>query len=80
MNRLRRWILLAQRAAAAAGAPDAFLPAVVGESAAQAPVPRQPACAAPSGGIEIRLASGARVRVGAAVSAEQVVAVIAARR
>ena len=85
-NLLRRWILLAQRVRAAADAPGAFLPVVLAEaSTAAAPVPtpasRRPLADAPiAGGIEIALASGARVRIGAAVSAEQVAAVIAALR
>lgn len=80
-NLLRRWVQLAQRAAAARS-PDSFLPVVVGDSATAAPAPapalQQPASVAPGGGIEIELASGARVRIGGAVSTEQVSAVIAA--
>lgn len=78
-NLLRRWVQLAQRAAAARS-PDSFLPVVVGDSATATPAPalQQPASVAPGGGIEIELASGARVRIGGAVSTEQVSAVIAA--
>ena len=77
-NLLRRWIGLAQRAAAGR-APEAFLPVVVSEaSAPQLPAPA--AAAADAGVIEIELASGARMRIGSAVSAEQIAAVVAALR
>ena len=56
-NLLRRWIQLAQRAEAAARASDAFLPVVMGESAAPAPAPppqRPAAAAARSRSVKLR--------------------------
>lgn len=81
-NLLRRWILLEQRRVqqASAGNAPALLPVVVTADAPSLSPPPGAVCGHAGGGIEIELASGARVRIGAAVSTEQVSAVIAALR